>query len=153
MNTLKNKAENIYLKDLKIIENQIGSGMTYGGQLEKLGKQLFGNKFKGVYAADEVKDLKRIDNGYFIFNTDNKDEEGQHWLGVVKEKKGGIMVYDSFGRPTENIAPNIFTLGHDITDTEYDAEQNPYTEENCGARSLAFLKVYNDHGSEVASMI
>ena len=65
MNTLKNKAENIYLKELKIIEKQIGTGLTYGGELAKLGKKLFGNKFKGVYASNEVKDLKETNKGYF----------------------------------------------------------------------------------------
>ncbi len=167
MNTLKNKAENIYLKELKIIEKLkipgttkiLGSGLTYGGELAKLGKKLFGNKFKGVYASNEVKDLKETDKGYFIFNLDKRDEPGSHWLGIVKTPKG-IMIYDSFGRPSKQIIPSVFTLGHSIsgkpklriTDTEDDAEQL-ITEENCGSRAMSFLKVYDDYGPEIASLI
>ncbi len=151
MNTFKNKAENIYLKELKIIEKQIGSGLTYGGELAKLGKKLFGNKFKGVYASNEVKDLKKTNRGYFIYNLDKRDEPGSHWLGIVKTPKG-IMIYDSFGRPSEQIIPSVFTLGHKITDTQDDAEQL-ITEENCGSRAMSFLKVYDDYGPEIASLI
>ncbi len=157
MNTLKFGAEELYNKELKKIEKQIGTGVTYGSELAKLAKKMFGSKFKGVYAADEIEKLKK-ENGYFIFNLDKRDEPGSHWLGLAKSPKG-ILVYDSFARSTKEIAPNIYSLGNQkngrgpiIRDTEDDAEQL-ITEDNCGARTLAWLKVYDDHGPEVASWI
>lgn len=155
MNTLKKKAENIYLQELKKVESQLGSGLTYGSELAKLAHRLFnkkgqGNKFKGVYASDEIKDLKNMDNGYFIFNLDKKDESGSHWIGIAKSKKG-ILVYDSFGRDTKEIIPNVYSIGN-VKDTEDDAEQLIH-EENCGSRVISFLKVYDDYGPEIASLI
>lgn len=151
MNTLKNKAEKYYLKELKIIESQIGSGLTYDSELEKLAKKLFGSKFKGVYAADEINEIKKAKEGYFIFNLDKSDEPGSHWIGVVKTPKS-LLIYDSFGRKSKMIIPNLHTIGHTITETEDDAEQL-INEDNCGARTIAFLKVYDDYGPEIASMI
>ncbi len=156
MNTLKNKAEKYYLKELKIIESQIGSGLTYGGELAKLGNRLFnrkgqGNKFKGVFAADQLDDLKATKEGYFIFNLDKIDEPGSHWIGVIKTDKG-LLVYDSFGRKSKMIIPNLHTIGHTITETEDDPEQL-INEDNCGSRTMAFLKVYDDYGPEIASWI
>ncbi len=163
MNNLKNKAENIYLQELKKVESGIdlpgnlsglGTGITYGGQLAKLAKKLFGSKFKGVFAADEIAPLRSQD-GYFIYNLDKKDEPGSHWIGIVKSPQG-ILVYDSFGRDTKEIIPGVYSLGNrkdiSLQDTEDDAEQKEW-QDNCGARTIAFLKVYDEHGSAVASLI
>lgn len=156
MNTLKYKAENIYNQELKKIYNQLGTGLTYGSELAKLATKLFGSKFKGVYSSDEIDNLKAEKSGYFIYNLDARDEPGSHWIGIVK-KNNSILVYDSFGRSTKVIAPNIYSIGNKntkikIADTEYDAEQK-ITEEDCGSRVISFLKVYDEHGSEVASLI
>lgn len=50
-----------------------------------------------VYAADRVP-LKRR-KGAFIFNTENHDKLGQHWIAVFVPSKGGVSEYfDSFGK-------------------------------------------------------
>lgn len=165
MNTLKNKAENIYEKELRNIYNKLsvaisksrnikvnsrlGKGITYGSDLNKLARSLFGSKFKGVFASDQLDKLKKED-GYYIFNLDKSDEPGSHWIGVIKSPKG-IMVYDSFGRKTREIAPGIYSIGN-VRDTEDDAEQKVY-EDDCGARTISWMKVYDDYGPAIASWI
>jgi len=72
-----------------------------------------------------------------IANLDSSNESGSHWVGIVKNS-GKKLIYDSFGRKTKNILPNMTST----VDTEYDLEQG-LLESNCGARSLAALCVYN----------
>lgn len=158
MNTIKFAAEELYNKELKEIHKKLGKGITYGSELAKLAHKMFGNKFKGVYAANEIKDLKNLDEGYFIFNLDKRDEPGSHWIGIVKSKiknsdkpKFSILVYDSFGRDTKEIIPNVYSLGN-IKDTENDAEQLIWMSD-CGSRVISFLKIYDEYGPEIASLI
>lgn len=157
--SLKSSAEELYNKELKNIHSILGKGLTYGSELTNLGKKMFGNKFKGVYAADELTNLKKEDSGYFIFNLDKKNEPGSHWIGVVKNRRklpdgtfaDKILVYDSFGRDTKEIAPGIYSIGN-IYQTENDAEQK-IEEEDCGSRVITWFKIYDDYGPEIASLI
>ena len=151
MNNLKNQAEKLYEEELIKIESLIGSGVTFSDELAKLSKKLFGDKFKGVFASDELNKLKSVEEGYFIFNLDKSDEPGSHWIGIVKTNKG-ILVYDSFGRGSKEIIPGIHLLGNRVKDTEDDAEQKVF-EDNWGARVLSFLKIFDEYGSEIASLI
>ena len=150
MNNLKNKAESLYKKELIKAHKLLGRGVTYGSDLAKLAKKMFGKKFRGVFASNQLEPLKSQD-GYFIYNLDKSDEPGSHWIGVVKDKKG-ILVYDSFGRDTKEIIPGVYSIGNRISETEDDAEQKIY-QEDCGSRVISFLKVYDDYGPEVASWI
>lgn len=150
MNSIKFASEELYNKELKKIESQLGTGVTYGSELAKLAHKMFGSEFKGVFAANEIEKLKKED-GYYIFNLDKRDEPGSHWIGVVKDS-GNILVYDSFGRDTKEIIPNVHSIGNFIQDTENDAEQKNW-QENCGARVISFLKVYDDYGPAIASWI
>ncbi len=143
MNTIKKSIEELYSKELKNIYNKLGKGVTYGDQLNKYATSLFGNKFKGVYAADELEPLKRFNTGYFIYNLDDSDEPGSHWIAVIKHDSG-ILVYDSFARSTKLIAPNLYAIGN-VKDTEYDAEQSIY-QDDCGSRFIAAIKIYYEFG-------
>lgn len=149
MNNIKQKAEQLYNDELKKVQKIVGTGLTYSTDLNKTAKKMFGSKFNGVYAADQVNQLQK--DGYFIFNLDKSNQPGSHWIAVIKNDSG-IMVYDSFGRSSKQIIPNIYVITHNVKDTEHDAEQK-ILEENCGARALAFLEVYHKHGPEIASMI
>ena len=150
-NQYKQKAEELYLKYLKNIKKIVGNKTTYSDQLHKVGKQLFGSKFLGVYTSDKIPN--KIKRGHMaIINLDNSSETGSHWIGVCKDKKDNIWVYDSFGRSTHKIIPSIYGKGRRIKTTERDAEQH-INESNCGARCLAFLQVFHNHGSKYAKYI
>ena len=134
------QGEILYEIALKDIINRFRiPAVTTNIQLEEIGEKLFGLKFNGVVPIDHYTG----EQGYWIVNTDTSDKAGEHWFGVIIDKNGNELVYDSFGRKIG---------GSDITYTESDAEQE-MTEENCGARTLAFLLVYDIGGRNLAKDI
>lgn len=140
MPSLKKRVENEYLNILQKIENKHGNKETNADQLHKIGKSMFGDKFEGVFAADKIPILD--DNTYAIINLDDSGQPGSHWVSVVKHKNR-TYIYDSFGRRTYSILPELIQSGNGIVlDTENDKEQEK-VEENCGQRSLAALKIFD----------
>ena len=112
------------------------------------GRKLFGNKFAGVFPADRIPRLTRA--RYTILNLDDHDMPGSHWIALARDKDS-VWVYDSFGRPTQKILPDIGQT-FKFFDVDYDAEQAA-RETNCGARSLAWLMVFDKFGAETAKLI
>lgn len=141
---MKKKAERDYLTFLKKIEKKHGNKETNNEQLHKIGRKMFGEKFKGVYASDKIPVMKN--NQYAIVNLDDSTQVGSHWVSLIKEGNKSL-VYDSFGRKTYKILPKLVQSGKGgiILETENDAEQNKI-EENCGQRCLASLEIYNKYG-------
>ena len=146
------RANKIYNQILKLVEGQLGSTTTYQHTLQRFGKKLFGTKFAGVFAADEIPKLSK-ETPYAILNLDKSNEPGSHWVAAVLVSPGDIMVYDSFGRKTKHILPSIFKSGNgNIHMTDPDPEQAD-SQENCGARSFAFILLYHFYGHEMAMLI
>lgn len=139
----KEFAENKYNQYLRQIEAKYGNKETDNEQLHKWGKSILGNKFKGVYASDQIPRLRN--NEMIIVNLDKSNEKGSHWVGIAKHARFNIL-YDSFGRKTFKIIPSLVQSGNGVTlETENDKEQREL-ESNCGQRSLAALKVFKNYG-------
>ena len=149
---IKKIAEKEYKKALKQISKIVGNKTTYSDDLEKAGKKLFRKKFLGVFSSDLIPN--KIPNGYMaIVNLDNSKMSGSHWVSICKQNNNDtIWVYDSFGRNIYEILPDIYNKKRKIRSTEKDAEQR-IDETNCGARSLAFLKVFHEYGIKYAKFI
>ena len=137
--------EQIYKHFVDVAEKLAGKGPTYGLDLEKVCTNTFGDKFSGVFAADTIP-KKFI---YCIANLDTHDKPGSHWVAIARTMGDEYMVYDSFGRRTTSI---LHDLDLKTIDTEHDAEQKDH-EDNCGARCLAWLIVYDIFGADVAVTI
>ena len=131
------------------IEAQIGNGVTYTSQLDKMGSHLFGDKYAGTFSSDTVPRLT-AKKPYCITNVDKSNQSGSHWLAIVHTPKGKL-IYDSFGRPTRKLTPAIWKKFKTI-DADYDAEQRD-TAENCGTRSMSFIAVADELGPEYAKLI
>jgi hypothetical protein len=138
----------------------LGNGVTYADQLHIVGKQLLGDKFLGVFPSDRI-DFRKVQDKarYLIFNVDKSGMTGSHWMALgringKKNTKPAFLVYDSFGRPTKRLVPHLVNKGGrvSLTDTEYDPEQK-LKEENCGARSLAWLIYMDKYGATKARKI
>ncbi len=140
----------LYNKALKYIERFVGDDVTTSTDLHTFGKRFFGNSFKGVYASDKIPFLSGISK-YMIVNLDQSYLIGSHWVAVAK-KNNKLYVYDSFGRKTKKILPALFKKHLKVLDSEYDAEQKVH-EQNCGARSLAWLFIFKEFGSTMAMKI
>lgn len=68
--------------------------------VENVGKKLFGNLFYGVFPCDAYPNIKRK-NFCVIFNLAKHNEDGSHFVTVVKSSKT-IFYFDSFGRKCKN---------------------------------------------------
>ena len=93
---------------------------------------------------------------YAILNLDTSGETGSHWVAYAREGPSVHHLYDSFGRMANDIVPMLtnklsksgIRLIHDTEDAEQMDEQ-----EDCGARSLAYLYAYEHFGHRLASSI
>lgn len=147
----KEIAEELYEKELKNVIKFVGNKTTYSDQLNKVGKRLFKSRFLGVFSSDTIPN--EIKKGKMaIINLDSSNMTGSHWVSICKDSKNIIWVYDSFGRSIHRILPSIYGKGRIIKSTEKDAEQH-VKQTNCGARCLAFLKVFDKYGSKYAKHI
>ena len=147
------KAEEYYNKVLKYIENnKTGKKTTYSDQLEKICRELFTVKFKGVFPSDKIPKLSSL-APYCILNLDKSTESGSHWVALSK-CTGGAMLYDSFGRDDTVIIKNLrFSGNGKIVDVDRKDVEQKMKEKNCGARCIAWLLVFNDLGEEYAKLI
>jgi hypothetical protein len=130
---------------LKMVEKHVGNKVTSNQELDIVGKKLFHNKFMGTYPADMLPRLSNV-RPYCILNLDVSGQPGSHWIACVYEA-GGILVYDSFGRSTRNILPGRFK-GFKTYDSEKNPEQK-VSEDNCGARALTAILMYDSYGADV----
>jgi len=108
------------------LKKVLGDTSTSEDELRRAGRALFGDKFVGVFAADEC----CSEAGYSIVNTKARRTGGEHWLAFAN----GLM-YDSFGR-----------------DQSGDAEQH-VVQKDCGQRCLAWLCVYDELGADFAATV
>tara|TARA_R110000868_G_scaffold216919_2_gene467061 strand:- start:1877 stop:2347 length:471 start_codon:yes stop_codon:yes gene_type:complete len=148
------KAEQLYNHVLtKQIYPLTGDKSTFMNDLDRVGRKLLGIKFKGVFPSDKIPKLNDL-KPYCILNLDKSTESGSHWIALAKiHGKNSSLVYDTFGRANKKIIPDLQYSGNGrIHDTDRDVEQK-ITQEDCGARSLAFLVVLDKYGVDVAKLI
>ena len=126
--------------------DKLGFG-TYNTFLDKIGSQLFGRHWLGVFPQDKLDDVER--GSYAIINVDGSDEQGSHWMAICRKYGRRIYVYDSFGRPSSEIIPILYEKlkkkGYRVVDADYDPEQTS-DEENCGVRCISFLLCVKYYG-------
>lgn len=144
------RANTLFLKYKRQIENSIGKQSTALGQLDEIGHFLFANKWAGVYTADESPNFTG-GRKYAIFNLDKKGEPGSHWVAVVKKSAKSIIIWDSFGRQAQEILPEL-TNKYSIIEPDRDTDQR-IDENDCGQNSLSFLMLYDRQGWRYARHI
>jgi hypothetical protein len=142
------KIEKVYNTFLKYFITLLGEKATYDHELKKIAKLIYGSKFIGVFAKDDIKKYSNIKNNQSaIINTN------LHWVAIYKNGDT-LVVYDSFGRPYKELFSDIlnkyFTK---IVDTEHDVEQIDLKSENCGPRCLAWLSCVYEIGINEAMLI
>lgn len=141
-----------YNKNLELLTEKHNNS-TYLNELTSIGKKLFGKKYKGTYARDDIKKIKLSDaSPYCIINNSYYITGGEHWTALCKyPNKKSFLFYDSFGRSYKDLIPELKFLGK-IKDTDRDVEQKK-TEYNCGQRCLSFLLVCDEFGMKTAEKI
>lgn len=116
---------NNYTENLKLVKSLLGDGITYGKDLFRVSKQIFGDKFLGVY--DEKDRMPVLKKGECIII--NKPTN-QHWIGRTNVN-GTIEQYDSFNRKD-------FIGGFKNGDFDNSRDQN-FNQSDCGSRVIAWL--------------
>jgi len=129
----------------------LGKKALDDSQLNALGKQLFGSKYLGTFAQDQLPTR----SGYLIINVDTSKKintPNAHWIAIIQTKTT-LYVYDLYGRLTENILKLINKkTKKKIVDSKHDAEQFGYTE-ICGQLAMSWLCVAHDLGIRKALTI
>lgn len=139
---------------LKTIVSHLHNGETTNIELDKLGKRLFRDKYKGTVSVDmmpqRVKGMKV--NDCLIFNLDTASQGGSHWVAVYKFGPKTLF-YDSFGRTANHIVESRgFEIPTPYLNTELDPEQNQ-KELNCGQRCMTFLLICKYFGYRLAKRL
>lgn len=157
------KVESIFKKYKIACIRRLGSKATTDKQLNGYARKKFGSKFIGVFMQDRVPwgRFLRGKKKYAIVNTDpmyNKnggENPGEHWIAIARTGKE-VIVYDSFSRNPRRLVPLLtkHLLGHrlKIMTTQPDVEQKG-SSQVCGCLCIAFLQVYDKHGSKNALLI
>ena len=112
---------------------------TSGDDLDKLCKMQFGDRFKGVFAADTHP--KDMSEGFYIINTDPFAMPGTHWTAVAGVPPD-IVFYDSFDRKSTTLFPEVMLP---VTGNNAGVRQR-IKESNCGERCVAFLTCVAEFG-------
>ena len=148
----RDQADQIYNHILKTeIKPLLGFKATYLDQLDNVCNKLFGRKYRGTFPSDQIPKLNDVKK-YCILNLDRSDQAGSHWIALAKDDNKTYL-YDSFGRAGNKIIPNLeFSGNGKIIDVDRDAEQG-ILEENCGARCVGFLCVFDRYGANVAKYV
>lgn len=124
---------------------------TYENTLRFCGKHFLGEKFFGVYPADRIPKLTEK-QPYCIANLDQAGLPGSHWVSLCKHGKD-VAVYDSFGRSSAKIIPDLLTSGNGkLVDTERDPEQR-VSQKNCGQRAISWLILTDRWGIDFGLLI
>lgn len=140
--------DSLFNQYLSLMHQRLGKTETDNFQLEQTGKELFGDDWRGVYAADDLPPQE----GYsycWIVNVDDRKDGGSHWLGCYTQTpRSTPLVFDSFARDLKQLmGPDFFGVP-----TEDDVDQK-ITETDCGQRSLAFLMICHKHGEQAGRYV
>ena len=140
------------------IEPIFGRRETNSLQLDKLGKELFGKEWGGVHPSDMVRKPKEGETKYWVGNVDDRTQPGSHWNGYFKVPGKPVLIYDSFGRKSEDLLPEVIKQLKKYIDTEHDAEQTEFKSdgtptENCGGLVMAWLLFAKMYGFDNARLI
>ena len=146
---MKDQKYNI-LKDfddcLMRIEDIIGDKTTTNIQLLILGKQLFGDRFKNVYCADD--NITLSNNECCIINTDPHSKSGTHWCGLYKCDK--YYFFDSFSRDHHTLSK--YWKNKRWYDVEFRRIES-FKQSDCGQLSMAFLCIFSKYKTKCIGVI
>ena len=138
-------------KTKKKIINRWGKSALDNQEVQKIGEEYLGNKFKGVYPSDRLE----FKPGYYIINVDKFGEMGSHWVGIIIKNKT-MYVYDSYARKTNKLINHLYDkakkLKYKIVDINKKSDQHPKSEV-CGGISISWLSTVDKYGMKAGKAI
>ena len=147
------EAERVFFEIVKNeIEPNLGRGETNSFELDAVGEKLFGPEWGGVHASDRIRRPSEEKTEYSIGNVDTSNMPGSHWLAFYKERGKPTLIYDSFGRESGVLIPQVVKVLEKWIDADPDAEQFNF-ESRCGQLCLGFLLFAKRFGYDNAKLI
>jgi hypothetical protein len=123
-------AEALYRQYVDEISQHMGTdGTTERRALVSASRHYLGRKFHGAYSDSEADSIRLSPSKPYMIKNTGEVGRGEHWQAVVYAEDGDVL-YDSLGGG----------------DTNPDAEQAVDDDDDCGQRSLAFLRVVSQLG-------
>ena len=113
------------------------SGLT-NEDLEKMSKKILGNNFLGVFPCDSTPETSRKKNFSVIFNLSKHNENGTHFVAILKTKKS-LIYFDSYGKICDNKYILYFLKKHSSVYTFNNFQIQSSTSFFCGIYCLGFL--------------
>ena len=137
----KKKMLNFYLKIFNQAYNKVvkligHDGTTHNVELNRVGKNLIGNFFIGVFASDAYPKFDGRES-YCIVNLSKTNTNGTHWVARMC-KRNTILWCDSFARKISSLIPT--SRGEDTSLVASSMDQE-VEQMDCGQRCLATLCV------------
>lgn len=148
---LELKTMEYYNNLVEKMEKKYGKKALTNIQVDDIGKKYLKNKYGACLACDEfIKMNKKGDGKIYIVNTENSNQDGEHWLCFIDGEEG-LLAYDSYGADIKKYN-KLFKKIEFIQDRD-DREQRYNNEYNCGIRALASGIIYNKLGKECFLLI
>tara|TARA_R110001606_G_scaffold13743_3_gene59123 strand:+ start:700 stop:1350 length:651 start_codon:yes stop_codon:yes gene_type:complete len=140
----ESECEKKYNKMISKVERDMGhNGITNQYELKTYCDKNIPN-FTTVGGYDKMPKLKNKQS--CIINLDDSKGPGSHWVATIRDGRD-MVIYDSFGRDSDEILSKLKTGGLRVVDSDYDKEQDEL-EMNCGARCCAWLVFVHKYGIE-----
>lgn len=105
-------------------------------QVDRAGKILCENDFRGVFASDKFIQISLLQKGGYIFNTDPSSSPGEHWVGVWVGHQT-VQYFDTFGRCVLDMHPQYSLVKHKVVHNTVVLQNK--TTVACGHYSLIFI--------------
>lgn len=125
---------------------------TDTGELNRIGRELFKDKYLGTFAQDKLPAIMyKKASKFAIINVDKTGMPGSHWVAIAGlPNSNKIMVFDSFGRSSKKLLPLL--RQQQVIDTDPDAEQK-ISQLSCGQFSMSWLYFFEKYGASNAKLI
>lgn len=119
----------LYKENLQLIKQVLhNGGTTREEELDYLARELFGDKYKGLYSSSEKHPEIESHGDFAIINK----PLNTHWICIFNYR-GTKYEFDSFGNDMMGDGYIDFNTSNDEIEEQYDNESN------CGQRVLAMM--------------
>lgn len=133
-----------------VLVDEMGGESTFSSELDKMGRDLYGNMFRGVFSSDTIPMIKNGES--CLVNTDDSKHGGTHWCGLYR-KNNKTYFFDSFGRKYKTLSKYWAHMDWVPILTSEKYRTQSFKANDCGPQSLAFIGTIKKYGEKTINNI
>ena len=144
-------ADRLFEQNLQKIFDYMGDQRTTDRQLRHAGSRFLGDFLRSVYPMGEQPPPDGSHHAVIV-NTARTPEESMvngHWIALLRHDESEI-IYDSYGRDTEQFAPELAHLEPTHQDAEQPLDPNVQW---CGQACISVCMICKEHGQSMAKLV